>query len=326
MSAYLGMEVSKARLDGVLLRADPAPEPAQFENNRTGFNRRHHFVKKRKVKPLPACLEATDDDGDDWAWFRYAVGDTVRILNPARIKGDAERHLSRPKTAAPAAALIAAFCRTQQPDAWRPPPEQRELPALVRHWHNLTALRQPAVNRRQAGMPAQTGLQPRDAPIPLLDQPITAGQPHLHDPLDRHPHLRQPRDLLTSIPGSAAIPAFQRRAEIPDLAVFDRAAPWAVFAGLTPRQHRSGSSGRGRTRLSKRGSARWRTARSFPAMVAQRPNPILGTFAQRLRAAGKPQLVVMAAVMRKLLHLVEGILPSGQPFDPHFLDQQAAFS
>ena len=69
--------------------------------------------------------------------------------------------------------------------------------------------------------------------------------------------------------------------------------------------------------------ARLRSVLYFPALVAQRHNPILRVFAERLRAAGKPKLAVIAAVMRKLLHLIYGILKSGQPFDPNFLAQPA---
>jgi len=74
--------------------------------------------------------------------------------------------------------------------------------------------------------------------------------------------------------------------------------------------------------LSKRGSARLRSTLYFPAIVAQRHNPILHAFAERLLAGGKAHLAVIGAVMRKLLHLVYGILKSGQPFDDHYLEKR----
>ena len=126
---------------------------------------------------------------------------------------------------------------------------------------------------------------------------------YAHPSINCYPHLRQQRDLLTSIPGIGDLTAFKLVAEIRDILAFDSAAQLAAFAGLTPRQHTSGSSVRGRSRLSKRGSARLRTALYFPAIVAQQHNPILAAFAQRLRAAGKPKLVIIGTVMRKLLHL-----------------------
>ena len=57
----------------------------------------------------------------------------------------------------------------------------------------------------------------------------------------------------------------------------------------------------------------------MPAIVASRHNPILATFAQQLRAAGKPGLVMVCAVMRKLMHIVYGVLKHQAPFDPNRL-------
>ncbi len=220
------------------------------------------------------------------------------------------------------AALIADFCRTQQPELWTPPPpEQRELQAWVLHLENLQDMRQQDANRRQASIPSETLLKTLDEHIAFLDQQITDLLGLIHDHIERHPHLRQQRALLTSIPGIGDLTAFKLLAEIVDVYAFDSARQLAAFAGLTPRERRSGSSVRGRSRLSKRGSPRLRNALYFPALVAQRHNPILHTFAQRLLAAGKSKMQVVAAVMRKLLHLVFGILKSGQPFHPHFLDQ-----
>jgi transposase len=325
MTSYLGIDVSKARLDAVLLREGQSAEAAQFANSRPGFNRLRHFLKKRRVEQVHVCLEATGSYGDELAWFLHEAGYSVSVVNPARIKAYADSRLSRNKTDAGDAALIADFCRTQQPDAWTPPtPEQRELQALVRHWENLTHMRQQEVNRRQAGIPSPTVLQTLDAHIAFLDQQLTELQQRIHDHIDRYPHLRQQRDLLTSIPGIGDLTACKLLAEIRDIHAFDSAPQLAAFAGLTPRQHTSGSSVRGKPRLSKRGSARLRSALYFPAIVAQRYNPILRPFAQRLLAAGKPKLAVIAAVMRKLLHLVYGILTSGQPFDPDFLTKTAA--
>ena len=324
MTSYLGIDVSKATLDTVLLREGQSAEAAQFANTRQGFTTLGHFLKKRHVQPLHACLEATGSYGEELALFLHEAGYTVSVVNPARIKAYADSRLSRNKTDAGDAALIADFCRTQQPDAWMPPlPEQRELQALVRQWENLSAMKQQEANRRQAGVPSQTVLQSLDAHIAFLDQQLTELLYQIHDHIDRHPHLRQQRDLLTSIPGIGDLTAFKLLAEIRDITVFDSAPQLAAFAGLTPRQRTSGSSVRAKPRLSKRGSARLRSALYFPALVAQRHNPILRAFAQRLLAAGKPKLAVLAAVMRKLLHLIYGILKSGRPFDPDFLAQPA---
>lgn len=320
MNAWLGIDVAKETVAVVLVREQGKVEQTQFANNRKGFNSLHHFLQKRvKRTPLHACLEATGHYGDDLAQFLYEAGYNVSVVNPARIKSYADSQLSRSKTDASDATVIADFCRTQQPDLWTPPPpEQRELQALVRHLENLTHMRQQEVNRRQAGIPSPTVLATLDEHIAFLDQQIAALQQRLRDHLDHHPDLRSQRDLLTSIPGIGDLTAARLLAELPHWHTFTSPKQVAAFAGLSPRQHTSGSSVRGRTRISKRGSSRLRSALYMPAIVAKQHNPVLAAFAQRLLDAGKPKMAVIAAVMRKLLLLAFAILKSGRPFDPLF--------
>jgi len=64
----------------------------------------------------------------------------------------------------------------------------------------------------------------------------------------------------------------------------------------------------------------------MPAVVAKTHHPILRTFAERLEQRGLCHMEIVVAVMRKLLHLIYGILKSGQPFDPTYLEKTAAIS
>jgi transposase len=59
-----------------------------------------------------------------------------------------------------------------------------------------------------------------------------------------------------------------------------------------------------------------RRALDLPAIVALRHNPVVHALAERLQARGKRPLVLGGAALRKLLHLISGVLTSGKPFDP----------
>jgi len=80
-----------------------------------------------------------------------------------------------------------------------------------------------------------------------------------------------------------------------------------------------GTSVRGRTKLAKTGNAHLRKALYWPAIVAQKHNPIIHAFCERLLARGLCKMAVIAAAMRKLLHIAFGVLKSGRPFDPDFV-------
>jgi transposase len=104
-------------------------------------------------------------------------------------------------------------------------------------------------------------------------------------------------------------------AEIENLSQYKSAREVAAYAGVTPKNHRSGTI-RGRTRLSKIGNARVRKALFMPALVASKHNPIVRAFAQRLAVKGKNKMAILGAAMRKLIHIVFGVLKTGKPFDP----------
>lgn len=102
-----------------------------------------------------------------------------------------------------------------------------------------------------------------------------------------------------------------------DFTQFDNANQITSFAGLNPRQKQSGSSVNGSS-LSKMGHRKLRKALFMPALVAIRYNPLLKIFYERLLARGKTKMVAVAAVMRKLLVLMFGVLKSGIAFDVNY--------
>ena len=64
-------------------------------------------------------------------------------------------------------------------------------------------------------------------------------------------------------------------------------------------------------------NATLRAALYFPALAALRWKPLVAALRQRLKDQGrlKPKQII-AAAMRKLLHLCFGVLKTGKPFDP----------
>lgn len=314
----LGIDVAKDKLDVVLLNELTQEHSGVFANSPTGFKQLQHWLKKRLDGDLHACLEATGQYSEAVAEFLHQAGYTVSVVNPARIKAFAASRLSRQKTDQTDARLIARFCQSQHPEAWTPPaPEQRALQAMVRHLHDLKAMRQQEDNRLTSGVSAPPVLQALQQHIAFLDGQIADLERQIHDHLDRYPHLQQQRDLLDTIPGLGDSSIATLLAEVPDILAFDSAAQLAAYAGVTPRQFRSGTSVHKRTHISKCGNARLRAALYFPAMVALRHNPVVRAFGERLRANGLPPKAVIVAAIRKLLHLVYGVLKSGHPFDPN---------
>lgn len=315
----LGIDISKATLDVVLLRTGQKEQAASYANTPAGFKKLAKWLRKRKAGRAHVCLEATGLYGDEVALFLHEEGHIVSVVNPARIKAYAASQLQRNKTDRLDAAMIADFCRTQQPPAWQPPdPAWRELRALARHLLALKEMRQQERNRLQAGVTSDTVRATLQAHIAFIQQQIDELEQHIRDHIDQHPDLKRQRDLLDSIPGIGELTASLLVAEIGDLQRFDHAGQVVAFAGLNPRQRRSGSSVRGQTPISKTGSATLRRILYFPAISARSHNALIAPWCEQLAARGKTKMQVIVAAMRKLLVLAYGVLKSGQPFDPNF--------
>jgi transposase len=316
----LGIDISKDKLD-VALWQEGRYQQATFSNEKEGYRRLAKWLKKRNAKGAHVCIEATGRYGEAVSLYLYERDYPVSVVNPARVKAYADSQLQRNKTDRQDAKVIAHFCATQQPDLWSPPPpEVQELQALVRRLENLQADRVRELNRQQSGLRSETVLQAIAAHIAFLDDQIATIQAQIEDHIDNHPHLRQQRDLLTSIPGIGDQTAAHFLAEVIDVHRFQSAQQLAAYAGLTPRNHHSGSSVHKPGRLVKTGNSYLRKALYMPALAAMRWNPIIRALVERLDARGKKRMTIVGAVMRKLVHLAFGVLKHQQPFDPNYLD------
>lgn len=319
MDGYVGIDVSKDGLDVLLLHGEHRAGQ-HFTNTPTGFSKLDGWLKRRlKPAQVHICLEATGPYGKAVADGLFEQGYTVSVVNPARIKGYADSQMQRNKTDKLDASLIADFCRTQHPAAWTPPPpEIRQLQQWVRHLEDLTQTYQQAKNRLSLPGQGQPVIDHLQAQIALLDQQMAQTKQAITDLLNQHPDLKRHKDLLRSIPGLGDLTIGKLIAECRDLTAFRDVRQLVAFAGLNPRHHTSGSSVHHKPAISRTGSASLRAALYMPALVAMRFNPVLRAFADRLRARGLPNKPIIVAVMRKLLHLVFGVLKSGQPFDPNW--------
>jgi transposase len=315
----LGLDLGKLKFNACLMREGGKLRHKVFANNPQGFSHLSDWLKQQGVIQVHACLEATGTYGDALATYLHEHDHLVSVVNPAAIKAYAQSHLSRTKTDRVDAALIAGFCSERRPPAWRPPaPELRELQALVRRLDSLVEMRTMEQNRLSSGIAVEVVRESVEELIAHLSEQIKRTEALIRSHIDSHPGLRRQRELLDSIPGIGEATAAALLAEVPDIKEYRSARQVAASAGLVPRERQSGSSVRGRVRLSKIGNARLRKALYFPAVTAIRCSPFFQEWAEGLRQRGKSKMAVIGAVMRKLLHLAYGVLKTGKPFDPEW--------
>jgi transposase len=312
----LGIDIAKQKFDAALLIGGKLKHKT-CKNSTDGFETLSHWLRKQGVDRLHACLEATGSYGDELALYLHNAGHTVSIVNPARIKGFAQSELLRTKNDKMDAGLIARFCLAMHPEPWEPPaPEIRDLQALVRRVDALIGMRTQEMNRLgTAPVTVEPSIREH---IAYLNEQIEKIKQQIAGHIDGIPELKSKKDLLYSIPGigPATIAAI-----LAEINIFDRCDEFrkvVAFIGLAPRETVSGTSIKGKPRLCKIGHARLRKALYMPAVVSIRYNPVITVFYRRLKNKGKNGKVIVCAIMRKLVHIIFGILKSGKPFDPNF--------
>lgn len=312
----LGVDIAKRKFDAALLLRGKLKHKV-FTNNQEGFETLLTWLTKQGVDHVHVCLEASSTYGDELAIYMHDAGHTVSIVNPARIKGFAQSELMRTKNDKVDAGLIARFCHAMHPEPWTPgPPEMRHLQSLVRRIDTLITMKTQEMNRIDV---SHEGIRSSVRNhIAYLDKEIEDLRKQIATHIKDDPELKAKRDLLKSIPGIGEATIASILAELPVFERCDRIEKVVAFIGLAPRQFISGSSIKGKPRLSKIGNARLRKALFMPALVSIQCNPIIQRFYHRLKENGKNGKVIVCAIMRKLIHLIFGILKSGRPFNPNY--------
>ncbi|MBE9095901.1 IS110 family transposase [Tychonema sp. LEGE 07203] len=313
----LGTDISKKDFHVSLLSESRATKPKKFTNNTQGFESLYNWLKQQSVVELHAGRSATSIYGETLAEFLYGEGFQVSTVNSARVKWFAKSELLRTKTESVDAALFARFCAAMKPSLWTPTaPKVKELQALLRRLESVTEMIASEQNRLETARPNVAVLTQEHLDYLQQQQLI---KKLISDHFNQHQHLKQQRELLTSIPGIGDLIASILLAEIGDVSDCDNARQLAAYAGLTPSERSSGTSVKGKTRLSCTGNVRLRKALYMPAVVEMRHNPLLKAMSDRLLGRGKVKMQVIGALMRKLVHLAFGILKFQKPFDPNYL-------
>ncbi|MFH1080823.1 MAG: IS110 family transposase [Pseudomonadota bacterium] len=314
--SVLGIDIAKKKFDAALL-VDGKTKHKACKNSAEGFETLMLWLEKQEIQKVHVCLEATGNYGEDLAIYLHDAGHIVSIVNPARIKGFAQSELIRTKTDKLDATLIARFCLAMKPSPWSPPsPEIRSLRALVRRVDSPIDMRSQEKNRVRTAHESILCLIKEH--IAYLDQEIEKIRRQIAELIGQNPNLKRKKELLDSIPAIGKVTIPHILAELDGLEKFNHVRELVAFIGLAPKETLSGSSIKGKPRLCKIGHARLRKALYMPALVSIQCNPVMIAFYNRLKDKGKNGKVIVCAIMRKLVHVVFGVLKSGEKYDPNY--------
>jgi len=311
----VGIDVAKDKLDVALRLPTEKWRNKVVANNPRGFAALLEWLAKQGVSHAHVCMEATGVYWEGVAEQLSDAGFVVSVVNPAQIKAHAGASGIRTKTDLVDAKLIGDFCWRQAPAPWQAPSRSvRALKALVARREALVGLRTEESNRLLvAHESVRDSIQ---AVLNHLDQQIASIEKKIRQDIDDDPTLREQKELLESIPGLGKITIPTLLSRYGGVLRFAKAKQAVAYAGLDVAHHESGTSVRGRPRMSKTGPSKLRRALYMPAVVCMTHTAWGKAFARRLLAAGKSKMLIIGALMRKLVEIAYAILKSGKPFDP----------
>lgn len=302
----VGIDVSKDRLD---IAVRPSGEAFVVERNAVGLETLVERLKR--LAPHLVALEATGGFETVVAAALAAAELPVVIVNPAQIRAFAKALGKRAKTDPIDAGVIAHFAEATGLVPRPLPDEATQLLAdLVTRRRQIIAMI--VAERQREKRAAAKRLKKSIARlIKALEKELTSVDGDIDEAMRSSPAWREKEDLLASVPGIGPVIARTLIAELPELGGLGR-KQIAALAGLAPWTRQSGQwrgksfIGGGRTAV--------RSALFLGAMVAVRHNPILKTFFDRLVTAGKPKMVALIAVARKLLTILNAIVRDQKPW------------
>jgi transposase len=304
----IGIDVSKDRLD-VAVR--PTGESLIFK--RTGVGIEDLIARLGALSPKMVAIEATGGFEAVVAAGLAGAGLPVVVVNPAQVRAFAQALGKRAKTDLIDAAVIAHFAEATKPKLQQMPDEVTrllaDLVARRRQIVEMIAAEAQRTRRMSDKRLTKSVARLRKA----LEKELSELDGLIDDQIRGSAVWVEKEDLLASVPGVGKTIARTLIAELPELGSLDR-RQIAALVGLAPWTRQSGQW-RGKSFIGG-GRKSVRSSLFVGAMVAARYNPQLKNFRDKLVAAGKPKLIALVAVARKLITILNAILRDRRPWQP----------
>ncbi|WP_179020535.1 IS110 family transposase [Winogradskyella forsetii] len=310
---YFGIDISYLVFDVT----DSDGNYHQFKNKLSGFKK---FAKLLSSNSH-CVMEATGYYHYQLAYYLLENGINVSVENPLSVKRFIQMRLSKIKTDKSDSKLICDYAQEVDLKLWKGnSKEVQECLQIVRTLSVYTKQRTMIKNKLHGesvlGEPSKAVLRSLKRSLKQLDKEMKTLEAKLLV-LVKETH----QDLFTRI---KTIPGIGRKTAITLIVltgVFERfssASELCSYAGLTPVIRQSGSSVKGRPRISKMGNQKLRNLLFMCSFTACKYNKACRDLYERIVAKGKSKKLALIAVCNKLLKQAFAIAKSGLIFDNEY--------
>lgn len=315
----IGIDVSNDVFDAAMCCSGKVVK-RQFNNTPAG-HRQFMAWALRGAHVARVCLEATGIYHLQLALaIHHHPNIELMVVNPYAARRFAEAQMTRAKTDAIDADGLLQYVQRMPFHAWHAPREEvLQLQSLA---HRLVQLDKEFARERsrlhaacRAGAHTRLVQQDIQAHMKQVKRRMESMKAKAIDVIMSDSLLADDARIVDTVPGFAALSTTKLLAELSALPGDMRPTQWVAQAGLDPKVCESGTSMQRPRRISKQGNSRIRSTLFMPALVAIRYDANVSAYYEKLLARGKPKMVAITAVMRKLLHALWGMLYHREEWD-----------
>lgn len=301
-----------------------------FANTVKGFAALITWVKKLTDESIPVryVMEATGVYHESFAYFLEGKGFEVSVVLPNKISNYFRTLEVKTITDKTASEAIARFGLERKLDRWKRPAEIfRKLKQKTREYDQLVGERTVVKNQLHAeqteAYPAKESIARMRTRISLLNKQVRQIKEEMSGLLKQDQAINKSVELITSIPGVGILTAATVLAETNGFELIRNKRQLTSYAGLDVREKVSGTSVRGKPKISKKGNRYLRKAMYMPALTAIRYEGRFKILFTRLVSRHGIKMKAAVAVQRKLLEMIYTLYKTDTVFDKDYLKEES---
>lgn len=325
---YVGIDVSKLTLDFAVCSEGKIVLQLQCENNKKGIVK---VIKQlRQIEGFAMttsvfCMEYTGIYNNHLVDYLLSSKSHIWLEPALRIKQS--QGMTRGKNDSIDAARIAdyAFTHKKKMLLWNPPrKEVKKLRSLItmrdRIVKSMKELKVPV--KENAGFVDKEFTQLESAimksSIASMEKTIEKIEKEINLLIKQDPTLKQLFDLMTSIPGIGVVIAVNMIVITDEFKKFDDPNKFSCYAGVVPFAERSGTTIRGKWKVSHLANKKIKTLLHLAAMSAIAAKGELHQYYKRKLAEGKNKMSVINAIRNKLIHRIFAVIKRLTPYQKNY--------
>jgi transposase len=304
---------------------------ASFKNCMSGFDKLNKWASKLLLEnsDLYFVMEATGVYHQQIAYWLHKRSFKVVIVLPNKISNFAKTLDIKTVTDKTASEAITRFGLSRAMDSWQPPLEiYRNIKQLTREREQIVAERTVIKNQIHAekaeAFPNNKTLDRLNERIKLLNKQEEQVKKEVEDLVANNEEVKKSVERMITIPGIGRLTAVVVLAETNGFEMIRNKKQLSSYAGFDIKEKTSGTSVKGKPKISKKGNRYVRKAMHFPSLSAIKHCPAHKETYHRLLGRHGIKMKALVCIQRKLLELMYILFKTKSTFDADYEEKRKA--